>query len=388
MMSSTSNKSLLQAGLLGVGALAVGLAGYLTADALSGPSSRDGIPLNMKSVYLSRYMTPDDLKDASKAKDCLEVRQIPTPVPARGQVLVRIERSPINPADLMMMQGQYNRFNRPPLPHQMGFEGSGVVVQSGGGMAAKKLLGKRVFLSGQGLWSQYVSVPVGQCVPLPEDVSFEEGCAMFVNPMTVVAFVELAKEGKHKAILHTAAAGALGKMLIAYARRQGIEVVCVVRRPSQKAELERLGAKYVVDTSQDEKVWQDELTKACEETDCRLGFDAVGGRLTGQVASCMPLQSNVKVYGGLSAQPAGSIDLVDLIFGGKIVDGFWLVPYLKAHSPLHALRMIGKVMAHVKDEFRFTVAGRHSLDDMGRAVVDYAQNMSEGKILMAPTLSL
>ncbi|MEI7702445.1 MAG: alcohol dehydrogenase catalytic domain-containing protein, partial [Planctomycetia bacterium] len=62
----------------------------------------------------------------------LTAGDIPQPVPADGQVLVRMLASPINPSDLMFIRGQYTL--QPECPATPGFEGVGIVEQSGGGL--------------------------------------------------------------------------------------------------------------------------------------------------------------------------------------------------------------------------------------------------------------
>ena len=64
------------------------------------------------------------------------------PKPGPGQVLIKVEAAVINPSDLYMMQGNYSgTFEYPVVP---GSEGSGTVIQSGGGIAAWMIMGKRV----------------------------------------------------------------------------------------------------------------------------------------------------------------------------------------------------------------------------------------------------
>lgn len=61
-----------------------------------------------------------------------ELKEIPIPVPKDGEVLIRVESAPINPSDLSFLKGHYS--SNKPLPCVPGFEGSGVVVASGGGI--------------------------------------------------------------------------------------------------------------------------------------------------------------------------------------------------------------------------------------------------------------
>src|SRR5258706_13026835 len=71
----------------------------------------------------------------------LRLARIPVPAPGRGQVLVKMHAAPCNPADLLYLEDRYG-IDRP-LPATPGFEGSGVVVASGGGLLGRRVLAKR-----------------------------------------------------------------------------------------------------------------------------------------------------------------------------------------------------------------------------------------------------
>jgi NADPH:quinone reductase-like Zn-dependent oxidoreductase len=342
-------------------------------------TKRGNIPETMKAARLVKFV--EDMKAGPALAKNFELATLPVPVPKPGQVLVRMECSPINPSDLSSLQGTYNSAQREALPAQMGFEGSGTAVQSGGGIGGWFVNGKRVAViskAGGRMWAEYAIVPAFQCVPLPSNVSFEEGCSVFVNPLTVAAFVEIAKQGKHKAILHTAAASALGKMLVRYAQRNGVEVVNVVRRPEQKEALEAIGARHVVDTS--DAKWEAKLAEECKATECTLGFDAVAGELTGNVLKAMPSNAILHVYGGLSMQAVSNVRPTDLLFAGKQLKGFWLTAYLKTKSLMGQKRMIDNVTARLKDDFKTDIAQRFPLDKISDAVQYYVKNMSAGKV--------
>ena len=116
-------------------------------------------------VHLTKFIE----KHSSKEEDYennLTVAEIPVPKPKSGEVLVLIKCSAINPSDLSHLTGTYNRSlsniqiyhliskfslifsknsaQREKLPCQVGFEASGLVIQSGGGLLANSLVGKRV----------------------------------------------------------------------------------------------------------------------------------------------------------------------------------------------------------------------------------------------------
>lgn len=77
-------------------------------------------------------------------RDQLSFGQIDRPVPGSGQVLIKVESVPINPTDLYMMEGKYGKYADFKYPFTPGFEGSGTVIESGGGLLAWRIKDKRV----------------------------------------------------------------------------------------------------------------------------------------------------------------------------------------------------------------------------------------------------
>ena len=80
--------------------------------------------------------------------------EVADPVPAAGEVVLRLTRAALNPADRYLAEGQYPA--KPPLPHILGRDGSGTVVSSGAGVqdhlpGQKRaiLRGERVFHNGE-----------------------------------------------------------------------------------------------------------------------------------------------------------------------------------------------------------------------------------------------
>jgi len=352
----------------------------MSALSVSGPGQ---LPSKMKALFLTKHIT--DYKEQTTS-ECLEVVQVDLPQPGPGQVLVQVHRSPVNPSDLSVLSGRYPSG---PLPHGLGREGSGLVIMSGGGEEADGLVGKRVGVSAgtdasrpSHIWAEYTVVPVSTCVVLPDDVSYEQGCALFVNPLTVIGFVNIAKAGGHQTILHTAAASALGKMLIAYCKRNGIEVIGVVRRAPQKEELLQLGAAHVIDTSVDEEAWTSELRRVCEEKKCTLGFDAVGGPMASALMRLMPPKSTLRVYGGLSGQRDMSINLSDVLFGEKVLAGFWRGPYFQSLTKEQQQEMYKQAAQHCKDDFSFKIARLTTLADLAKDLGSYTSDMSQGKLVI------
>jgi NADPH:quinone reductase-like Zn-dependent oxidoreductase len=302
-------------------------------------------------------------------------------------VLIKVERSPVNPSDQSYLMGTYNSAQRDPLPCKIGFECSGVVVQSGGGVFSGLRVGQRVAgISKRAgcMWAEYAAVPALQTIPLPDDVSFEEGCSVFVNPFTAVAFLEIAQQGRHRSVIMTAAASALGRMVLRLFRSHGIKVITIVRSAKDRQLLEQLGSAGVIITA--DAGWEEQLKQLATDLDCRLAFDAVAGELPGIVLAQMPRASTIYVYGGLSKQPCGRIRPTELLFKQSSIKGFWLTPYLNAKSLLGLLKMKNKVVAALKTDLRSDFGNCYSLHEVPTAVA--RSSPDQGKSIIQPSLPL
>ncbi len=306
----------------------------------------------------------------------------PLPVPRRGEVLVRIAAAPINPNDLMFLRDEYEI--RKPRPTVPGFEGAGTVVASGGGFVARMMLGRRVACAagdGDGTWAEYAVVPALRCVPLRRDVELEQGATLLTNPLTAWVLAARARRERHRGVVLTAAAGALGRMLERLLRRQGLAVVSIVRRPAQVEALRADGAEHVLDSSADG--FAGELRDRAARLGATLLLDAVGGETTGRVLAAMPQGSVARVYGMLSNAPC-ELDPAELVFRGKRVEGFTMYDWLRTTSMLGQLLAVSKVQRRVRDVLATRVQARLPLADHAQALAKAVAGANDGKVLFVP----
>ena len=307
----------------------------------------------------------------------------PVPVPRENEVLVRIAASPINPSDVAFLQGNYGFKKR--LPVVAGFEAGGTVVASGGGTHADSLVGKRVAcvapFDRDGCWADYMATAATNSLPLIDAISEEQGAMVFVNPLTAYAMLDTARKAGAKAVVQTAAAGALGQMLFRLAKSWGMPCINIVRRPEQVEILKSIGADMVLDSSSER--FERQLLVGCKKEQATFAFDAVGGEITGTLAACMPRGSRIMVYGGLSGKPI-QLNPGILIFLGQQVEGFWLSPYLEQQGPEAVAAMSDAVQQMIVSEMATQVRLRLPVEKAHEAVQDYARQMTGGKVLIVP----
>lgn len=317
----------------------------------------------MRAVVFDRVGPPEEV---------LAVRDVPTPTPGRGEVLVRMRLSPINPSDLMYVRGQYGL--KPETPATPGFEGVGVVEASGGGLLGWFRVGKRVAVINdrRGNWSELTVTSARQVVPVPADIPDELAASYFVNPMTALVLLEhVLKAQPGDWLMQTAAGGALGRMIVRLAKRSGVRTLNVVRRPEHVEELKRLGADEVVLES-------DPLP------DRAVPFilDPVGGDLATRVLDRLAHGGRMVIFGSLTGQPV-RVDPRALIIGSKSVEGFWLADWMKKQRVLKLLRLFRRVGQLTREGVLATDVGRtFPLDQVREAVAEAARPGKAGKVLL------
>lgn len=102
----------------------------------------------------------------------------------------------------------------------------------------------------------------------------------FVNPMTAIGMLRRARdEYKAQAVIQTAAASQLGRMVVRIAQQDGIPLINIVRKEEQEKILRDLGAEHVLNSSEpDFNKKMTELAKKLRATVC---LEAIGGKFTG-----------------------------------------------------------------------------------------------------------
>ena len=310
----------------------------------------------------------------------LVVETIPVPQPGRGEVLVKMAASPINPSDLALLKGRY--MNRS-YPYTPGLEGSGMVVDSGGGVMARMRKGKMVACTpnpeGDGSWAEFMLTSAMRTIPLPATITLEQGAMTVVNPMTAMAFLHMAKTGKHPAMVNNAAASSLGKMLIRLCADQKIPLINIVRNPAHVEELKTLGASYVLN-SQDNG-FETELTSLASELGATLFLDALSGPHTYQLLQAAPPRSTLVVYARLAGESM-QINSGHLIRRDIKIVGFQLGNWLQTKGLFFKLAFIKGVKKRLGKTLSSHISQTFRLEDVEIAISHYTQNMSSGKVLL------
>lgn len=312
------------------------------------------------------------------------------PVPKAHEVVVKIEAAPINPSDMWPMFGPANlaearldtekKVLTSPLHRGMlaavrsridqtlpiGNEGAGTVVAAGEHPAAQAMLGKTVGVLSGSTYATYCCVPFHMCIVHNEGTTAAQAASSFVNPLTALGMVETMRMEGHCALVHTAAASALGQMLNKICIAENVQLVNIVRNQQQVDILKDIGATVICDSSKDS--FKKDLYKAIEATGATLAFDAIGGgNLVSDILGAMEqvgskdaqgfntygseANKQVYIYGGLDFSPTVLNRAYGMTWG---IGGWLLMRFLGKLKPEQIMQLHKRVADEINTTFQST----------------------------------
>ena len=325
----------------------------------------------MKSAQLSA------IGPAEKSVRCIDV---PDPgAPGAGEVLVDVVACSINPADILIIEGNYA--TRPTPPCALGIEGAGTVAAVGAGVTNLKV-GDKVMSLGRTNWTQRIRDKAETFVRLPKEVDLAQAAMLKVNVATahlmLTQYVQL-KRGDW--VIQNAANSGVGVDLIRLAHADGIRSVNVVRRTALVDPLKKLGADVVVVDGPD--VAQ-RVAKETGGAAIKLGIDAVAGAATGRLAQCVAEGGTVVNYGLMSGEQC-QIDASHFLFRDIHLVGFWLAKVMRGMKFDEIQGLYGKLGARLLDgTIHVAVEASYPLEKISDAMAHAKREARGGKVQLRP----
>jgi NADPH:quinone reductase-like Zn-dependent oxidoreductase len=153
----------------------------------------------MQAVFITRRGGPE----------VLEVREVPDPVPGPGEVRIAVRAAGLNFADVMARMGLYP--DAPKLPAVVGYEVAGEVDAVGTGVTSPAPGDRVLAMVRFGGQAGKVVLPAEQAIPMPAEMSFEQGAALPVNYLTAYhALFRVGNLHRGRSVLVHMAAGGVG----------------------------------------------------------------------------------------------------------------------------------------------------------------------------------
>jgi NADPH2:quinone reductase len=231
--------------------------------------------------------------------EVLQYKDIETPQPKAGEVLVKLGASGLNYIDVYHRTGLYPL----PLPFTPGLEGAGTIEAVGEGVT-DFAVGERVTYASQiGSYAEYVAAATDKLIKIPEKVDEQSAAAVMLQGMTAHYLVTstYALKSGDTALVH-AAAGGVGLLLIQMAKRIGARVIGTVSTEA-KAELARgAGADEIIRyTEQD---FEEEVKRITDGKGVQVVYDSVGKTTFLKSLKCLAPRGMLALFG----QSSGSVE--------------------------------------------------------------------------------
>ena len=257
----------------------------------------------------------------------LVIRDVPDPVPDRGEAIVRVRAISLN-------RGEVRRSTMAPAGWRPGWDLAGTVEKVAADGSGPKAGARVVGMLGEGAWAERVVVPTHALAELPDKVTFSQAATFPVAGLT--ALYGLAKGGLllGKRVLVTGATGGVGDFAVQLARLAGAHVSASARRADQAPSLRQLGAHEVV--------VGDEIPAAPKYD---VVIESVGGKTLGTALAALE-RDGVCVTLGVSASPEVTFDTRTFFVTGRTtLYGFYLFTELGREPAGLGLRRLAELVA-------------------------------------------
>ena len=264
----------------------------------------------MRAVRCERQGPPEEMK----------LVELPDPVPAAGEAVVRLYACGLNRRDVWIRQGLYARIR---LPCVLGSDGAGVVEAVGPGVDPS-LIGKRAVLipcenwgpdpavqgkdflilgmPRQGTMAEKIAIPASMVVELPETISFEEAAALPVAGLTAYRSLVTRgglKRGEH--VLVTGIGGGVATLALLFAKALGAEVSVTSGNDEKLAKARELGA--IAAANYKAKAWEKDLVAQAGRPPSLVIDGAGGDGLNNLIAAIAPA-GRIVMYGATRFSPS------------------------------------------------------------------------------------
>ena len=213
------------------------------------------------------------------------IQEHPDPAVGPTDALIRVRACSLNHLDIFVRKGVAGEHL--PLPHISGGDIAGEVVEVGTEVTGLEV-GTRVLVDPlidgkalgedmQGGLSELASVPAENCIPMPDNVSFEKAAALPIAYGTARRqLITRGELGKGETVAILGAAGGLGTGAVMIAKAIGAKVIACASSQERLDKLAELGADICINTSEED--WGAQIWKATGKRGVDLMVDNTGAQ--------------------------------------------------------------------------------------------------------------
>jgi len=252
--------------------------------------------------------------------ELLEYREVPSPRPQAGEVLVSVRAAAVNFPDVLIIENKYQF--KPSLPFSPGSELSGVVKEVGPGVSGLAPGDRVMAFTLHGAFAEEVVVKAASVLPIPEGMDFASAAALLLTYGTADhALRDRGAVRKGETVLVLGAAGGIGLASIEIAKALGARVIACASTAGKLAVCRDRGADDVIDYATEDVRERIKAVTGGRGVDAIV--DPVGGGITEVALRSMAWRGRLLVIGFAEGNiPKIPLNLV-LLKGCSIIGVFW-----------------------------------------------------------------
>jgi NADPH2:quinone reductase len=310
--------------------------------------------------------------------DALTWKELPTPTPAAGQVLLKIQAASLNFPDLLIVQNKYQM--KPELPFVPGSEYAGVVEAVGEGVTHLKVGQAVACLSGTGGFGTHTLAPAKLCMPLPAGFPAVDAAAFIMTYATSHhALVDRAALKAGETVLVLGAAGGVGTAAIQIAKAMGAKVIAAASTDEKCALCQSLGADATINYSTENL--RDALKTLTEGKGPDVIYDPVGGEFAEPAFRSIAWRGRYLVV-GFAGGPIPSLPLnLPLLKGASLVGVFW-GDFARREPQANAAMMAELAQWYGQGKIKPVIDSTMPMADLKAAYAHMGSRGVKGKLVM------
>jgi len=310
--------------------------------------------------------------------DALTWKEIPTPAPQKGEVLIEIQAASLNFPDLLIVQNKYQM--KPELPFVPGSEYAGIVRALGEGVTHLEVGQAVACLSGTGGFGTHTIAPAKLCMPLPAGFPAVDAAAfIMIYATSHHALIDRAQLKAGETVLVLGAAGGVGTSAIQVAKAVGARVIAAASTDEKCALCTSIGADATINYS------RENLREAIKTLTDGKGpdviYDPVGGDFAEPAFRSIAWRGRYLVVGFASGPiPALPFNLA-LLKGASIVGVFW-GDYSRREPQANAAMMAELAQWYAQGKIKPVIDSTMPMKDLKAAYAHMGSRNVKGKLVM------
>lgn len=316
--------------------------------------------------------------EAHGLPETLVLRDVATPQPGPGELLLRVKAASVNFPDSLIIRNLYQ--TKPPLPFSPGSEAAGMVEAVGEGVTAFRPGDRIAAMTTWGAFAQQVVVPASRCFAIPDAMPFDVASGFTMVYGT--ALHALAQRGRlqpGETLLVLGAAGGVGLAAVEIGKQMGARVIAAASSPEKLALARAHGAEITIDYARDDL--KSALKDATDGRGVDVVFDPVGGALADPAFRAMAWDGRYLVVGFAAGDiPAIPLNL-PLVKGAAIIGIFWGA-FLTREPDVNTANVAQLYDWYAQGALRPEISHRFPLDEAVAAIRWVMDRKALGKVVV------